>query len=122
MKPRTNLFTIAICSVMAPSLLSSCVSSSSKQLPPGYADKMAQVRFISETKAGECTYVNQTSITQNNSLLGTQTTEQEAQKRLRDLAASVDANSVHITQRLLDKGRGGYDKTRLSLYADLYRC
>ncbi len=85
-------------------------------------EKASQVRFISPEQVKTCKYVNQTSITENNSFFGQESTEQNARARLMRIAASVDANAVRITDRLLDKGRGGYDKTRLSLYADLYRC
>ncbi len=103
--------------------LTACVATPQQQTAVSKQQtKASQVRFISPEQVKTCKYVNQTSITENNSFFGQEVTEQNARARLMRIAASVDANSVRITDRLLEKGRGGYDKTRLSLYADLYKC
>lgn len=81
------------------------------------------VRFISPDQAKSCTYINQISAIAGLSFFGgMEATEETANKRLKVKAAKQGANGVRISDRLFDKGRGGADKTRLTLYGDIYKC
>jgi peptidoglycan hydrolase-like protein with peptidoglycan-binding domain len=81
------------------------------------------VRFISPDQAQKCSYIDQISATAGLSFFGgMEATEESANKRLKVKAAERGANGVRISDRLFDKGRGGYDQTRLTLYGDIYKC
>lgn len=81
------------------------------------------VKLISPEQAQTCTYINQVSAIAELSFFGGMPeTEKTAMQRLKIEAAKQGANGVRIADRLLDKGRGGSDKTRLTLYGDIYKC
>ena len=81
------------------------------------------VRFISPEQAKTCEYVNQISATSPLSHFGgIEKTEEWAREDLKAKAADDGANGLRVADRILDKGRGGYDKTRLTLYGDIYKC
>ncbi len=81
------------------------------------------VRFISPEQAKKCAYIDQISAMAGLSFFGgMEVTEEKANKRLKVKAAERGANGVRISDRLFDKGRGGADQTRLTLYGDIYKC
>jgi len=81
------------------------------------------VRFISPEQAKTCEYVTQIFTTSPLSHFGgIEKTEEWARDDLKAKAADNGANGLRVADRILDKGRGGYDKTRLTLYGDIYKC
>ena len=81
------------------------------------------VRFISPDQAKKCAYIDQISaIAALSHFGGMEAPEETANKKLKVKAAERGANGLRISDRLFDKGRGGYDKTRLTLYGDIYKC
>ena len=85
--------------------------------------KANTVRFISPEQAKKCAYIDQISAMAGLSYFGgMEATEEKANKRLKVKAAERGANGVRISDRLFDKGRGGADQTRLTLYGDIYKC
>ena len=81
------------------------------------------VRFISPAQTKTCVYIDQISAMAGLSFFGgMEATEETANKRLKVKAAKRGANGVRISDRLFDKGRGGADQTRLTLYGDIYKC
>jgi hypothetical protein len=81
------------------------------------------VRLISPEQAQKCTYINQVSAIAGLSFFGGMpATEETAMKRLKIKALKQGANGIRVADRLLDKGRGGADQTRLTLYGDIYKC
>ena len=90
------------------------------------ARKTAQansVRFISPEQAKTCEYINQIVATSPLSHFGgIEKTEEWAREELKAKAADNGANGLRVSDRIFDKGRGGYDKTRLTLYGDIYKC
>jgi hypothetical protein len=81
------------------------------------------VRFISPEQTKTCKYVTQIVATSSLSHFGgIEQTEKWARDNLKDKAAKQGANGLRVADRLFDKGRGGYDKTRLTLYGDIYKC
>lgn len=85
--------------------------------------KTNSVRFISPEQAKTCKYVTQIIATSPLSHFGgIEQTEEWARKDLKAKAADAGANGLRISDRIFDKGRGGFDKTRLTLYGDIYKC
>ena len=81
------------------------------------------VRFISPEQAKTCEYINQIVATSPLSHFGgIEKTEEWALEELKAKAADNGANGLRVSDRIFDKGRGGYDKTRLTLYGDIYKC
>lgn len=81
------------------------------------------VRFISPEQAKTCEYVTQIFATAPLSHFGgIEKTEDWAREDLKAKAADNGANGLRVADRIFDKGRGGYDKTRLTLYGDIYKC
>ena len=81
------------------------------------------VRFISPEQAKTCEYINQIVATSPLSHFGgIEKTEEWAREELKAKAADNGANGLRVSDRIFDKGRGGYDKTRLTLYGDIYKC
>ncbi len=81
------------------------------------------VRFISPEQAKICKYVTQIIATAPLSYFGgIEKTEEMAREDLKAKAADEGANGLRISDRIFDKGRGGLDKTRLTLYGDIYKC
>ncbi|MEL6687647.1 MAG: hypothetical protein AAFP97_08495 [Pseudomonadota bacterium] len=86
-------------------------------------ENLSKVRFISEEQTKECEYVDQVTITQAMEFIsGTAGLEPRAKEKIRFQAAARNADGVRIVDRVLSKGQGGYDKTRLSMTADVYNC
>ncbi len=81
------------------------------------------VRYISPEEAKTCTYIDQVSVIAGLSFFGgMEATEANARQRMKVAALREGADAVRIADRLLDKGRGGADQTRLTLYGDIYKC
>jgi peptidoglycan hydrolase-like protein with peptidoglycan-binding domain len=81
------------------------------------------VRFISPEQAKTCEYVTQIFTTAPLSHFGgIEKTEEWAREELKAKAADNGANGLRVADRIFDKGRGGYDQTRLTLYGDIYKC
>ena len=81
------------------------------------------VRFISPEQAKTCKYVTQIIATAPLSHFGgIEKTEEWAREDLKAKAADDGANGLRVSDRIFDKGRGGFDKTRLTLYGDIYKC
>jgi len=81
------------------------------------------VRFISPEQAKTCKYVTQIIATAPLSHFGgIEKSEEWAREDLKAKAAADGANGLRISDRIFDKGRGGFDKTRLTLYGDIYKC
>ncbi len=81
------------------------------------------VRYISPEEAKTCAYIDQVSVIAGLSFFGgMEATEATAKQRLKVAALKQGANAVRVADRLLDKGRGGADQTRLTLYGDIYKC
>ncbi|RLA10592.1 MAG: hypothetical protein DRQ52_11115 [Gammaproteobacteria bacterium] len=81
------------------------------------------VRFISPEQAKTCKYINQIVATSPLSHFGgMEKTEEWAREELKAKAADSGANGLRVSDRIFDKGRGGYDKSRLTLYGDIYMC
>ena len=81
------------------------------------------VRFISPEQAKTCEYINQiVATTPLSHFGGIEKTEEWAREELKAKAADNGANGLRVSDRIFDKGRGGYDKTRLTLYGDIYKC
>ena len=81
------------------------------------------VRFISPEQAKTCEYVTQIIATAPLSHFGgIEKTEEWAREDLKAKAANNGANGLRVADRIFDKGRGGYDQTRLTLYGDIYKC
>lgn len=118
---------IFFCAGTALLMLSACATAEEKaqasEARAAYAEKVAKVRLLGPKQIDDCEYVQQISVTEAMTFLGGQTGMENAAKlKLQQRAPAYQANGVRITDRQLDKGRGGYDKTRLTLYADLYAC
>ena len=87
------------------------------------AEEADSIRFIPAQMASSCEYVDQVRATAGLSFFGgMDATEKTAEDRLKIEAVKVGGDSVHIADRLMDKGRGGADQTRLTLYGDVYKC
>lgn len=81
------------------------------------------VRFISPEQAKTCKYINQIVATAPLSHFGgIEKTEEWAREELKAKAADSGANGLRVSDRIFDKGRGGNDKSRLTLYGDIYKC
>ena len=81
------------------------------------------VRFISPEQAKTCEYVTQIFTTAPLSHFGgIEKTEEWAREELKAKAADNGANGLRVADRIFDKGRGGYDQTKLTLYGDIYKC
>jgi len=81
------------------------------------------VRFISPEQAKTCEFVTQLYATAPLSHFGgIEKTEEWAREDLKAKAADNGANGLRVADRILDKGRGGFDATRLTLYGDIYKC
>lgn len=124
---RTPLLTLIMAACSAGALLSGCATAEQKvQMKEQQAlveQKLAEVRFISEEQTKSCEYVDQVTITQAMEFIsGTAGLEQRAKAKLRQQAVIRRANALRVVDRVLSKGQGGYDKTRLSMSADVYIC
>lgn len=85
--------------------------------------KLDKVRFVPTEQIADCEYINQTSaISQLSFFGGMEKTEENAKEKLKIKAVEMGADSIRISDRLFDKGRGGADSTNLTLYGDLYNC
>jgi hypothetical protein len=85
--------------------------------------KLDKVRFVPSEQIGDCEYINQTSVISQLSFFGgMEKTEENAKEKLKIKAVEMGADSIRISDRLFDKGRGGADSTNLTLYGDLYKC
>lgn len=81
------------------------------------------VRLISPEQAKTCEYITQIYATAPLSHFGgIEKTEEWAREDLKAKAAADGANGLRISDRIFDKGRGGFDMTRLTLYGDIYKC
>lgn len=81
------------------------------------------VQFISPEQAKSCKYIDQIVATSPLSHFGgIEKTEEWARRELKSKAAGKGANGLRVADRIFDKGRGGADTTRLTLYGDIYRC
>jgi len=81
------------------------------------------VKFISPEQAKSCKYIDQIVATAPLSHFGgIEKTEEWARRELKSKAAGKGANGLRVADRLFDKGRGGADATRLTLYGDIYTC
>lgn len=124
---RRPLLTLLIGACSAGGLLSGCATAEQKvQMKEQKAlveQKLAEVRFISEEQTKSCEYVDQVTITQAMEFIsGTAGLEPRAKAKLRQQAVIRQANALRVVDRVLSKGQGGYDKTRLMMSADVYRC
>ena len=103
--------------------LTGCVTAEQAAETAALTKQADTVRFISPEEARSCEYINQVSATAGLSFFGGMPeTEKTANQRLKVEALRNGANAVRIADRMLDKGRGGYDQTRLTLYGDIYKC
>ena len=81
------------------------------------------VRFISPKQTRTCKYIDQIVATAPLSFFGgIEQSEEWAREELKLKAAENGANGLRIVDRIFDKGRGGFDETRLTLYGDIYKC
>lgn len=104
-------------------VLSACATAEQQARYEEVQAKANTVRFAPAGQVSECTFLGQVNATEDLGLVGGQAAmEAGAKRKLQVWAAGRDANTVHISDRQLDKGRGGYDQTRLTLYGDLYQC
>lgn len=117
----------AFLALAATIILGGCVTAeqlAEKKAQSAQADAQANaVKLISPEQAQKCKYINQVSAIAGLSFFGgMQETEKTAMQRLKVEAAKQGANGLRIADRMLDKGRGGSDQTRLTLYGDIYKC
>lgn len=105
-------------------LLSSCTSivEHIKQEEAFAHQAQNSVREISESEAKRCKRITQTMADRKKSIMGMFETEQSAKDGLKRAALSLNANAIRITDRQILAGKGRYKKTRLYLYADIYKC
>lgn len=103
--------------------LSACVTADQLAGNAALDEQASTVRIVPKAQVETCRYVSEANIVQTMSFFGgMQSLEEDARKKLRREAIKAGANTIEITDRLLDKGRGGADQTRLSLYGNLYDC
>ena len=103
--------------------LTGCLSPEQVAERQALSDKADTVRLISPEQAQKCKYINQVSAIAELSFFGGMPeTEKTAMKLLKIEALKEGANGVRVADRLFDKGRGGADQTRLTLYGDIYKC
>ncbi|MCB1668315.1 MAG: hypothetical protein R3E73_15660 [Porticoccaceae bacterium] len=126
--------TLTITSLLTLTLLTGCISmeqleaynakhTQEKEEQERLAAKADTVRAISPEQTKKCKYINQVSAMAELSFFGgMEATEKTAMRNLKIEALKQNANGFRIADRLLDKGRGGYDQTRLTLYGDIYKC
>lgn len=110
-------------SIALAAITAGCVTPEQAAQNQAMAAEAETVRYISPEMANDCEYLNQVSAIAGLSFFGgMEATEKTARRRLQVEALKIGGDSVRIADRMLDKGRGGADQTRLSLYGDVYKC
>ena len=110
-------------SVISVTALTACVTPEQSAANRALEAEADTVRYISPDLAGDCEYLDQVSAIASLSFFGGMTaTEKTARRKLQVEALRRGGDSLRIADRLLDKGRGGADQTRLTLYGDVYKC
>lgn len=85
--------------------------------------ELANVRIVPASQVNNCEFITQTNILQGQSFFGGQADlASNAEKRLKQKAVSLGADTVVIADRIYDDGGGTGKQPTLSLFADLYRC
>ena len=82
----------------------------------------SSVRFISESEAKRCKYLGQQIADRKKSPMGMAYTENSAKEGLLRAGLAMKANALRITDRQILPGKGKYNRTRLYLYANYYKC
>ena len=104
-------------------MLAGCLSPAQIEERNALVGQIDTVRLISPEQAHKCTYITQVSAIAGLSFFGgLPATEETAMERLKIEALKKGGNAMRVADRLLDKGRGGADQTRLTLYGDIYSC
>lgn len=104
-------------------MLTGCLSPAQVAETNALKGQVDTVRLISPEQAQKCSYITQVSAIAGLSFFGgLPETEETAMERLKIEALKKGGNSMRIADRQLDKGRGGADQTRLTLYGDIYKC
>ena len=102
--------------------LAACLSTEQTPEQAALRAKAQKVRFVPESQVKSCKFVSQQQATTAVLSLGQQYAEASSTSKLMFAAASLDANTIVVADRNFEKSRGGYDKTRVTIYGDLYRC
>ena len=119
----SSLKYLALIGCFVPIIITGCQTPEQQAAQAALNEKAKAVRLGSGNYIKDCTYIDQVAHTESlDFLTGQSGTEAKAKWKLKRWAVRRGGDTLHITDRLWDKGRGGYDKTRLSLYADLYIC
>lgn len=85
--------------------------------------ELAAVRVVPVSQVDSCEFITQANILQGQSFLGGQAElAGNAEKRMKQKALSVGADTMVVSDRIYDDGAGTGKQPTLSLYADLYRC
>lgn len=105
-------------------LFSGCVAAPTPtQKTQAVEADLAKVRVVPESQVNSCEFITQTNITQGQSFFGGQAAlPNDAEKRMKQEARSLGADTMVVTDRMYDDGGGSGKRPKLSLFADLYKC
>lgn len=119
MKP---IYLSSVAAVLALLAVTACATPEQEASRAAFLQKASDIRLLSPSDTEDCQLLKQGSVTEDQHFLGQAHTENAANAKLRQRAVAAGADAMRITDRQLDKGRGGYDKTRLTVYGDFYLC
>jgi hypothetical protein len=82
-----------------------------------------KVRVVPASMVANCTFIKQTSIVKGQSFFGgSAALASDAETTLKKEAFNSGANTIHITDRMLDDGNGGKKQPSMTLFGDFYQC
>jgi len=103
-------------------LFSGCVVAPTQKMQADEAE-LANIRVVPASQVNTCEFITQTNITQGQSFFGGQAELPNlAEKRMKQKALSLGADTMVVTDRMYDDGGGSGKQPQLSLFAELYKC